>query len=408
LALGLLALGGCGKGKGATPTPPAKVDKIASEDQLNTLRLTPEAEKRIGLELTPLVREPISRVRNYGGEVMLPPGAAIIVSAPIAGTLLLPPKEPVPKIGGRVAKEQAVFLLLPLVATERAVLSPGERIRYAEARNAIATSRIDAQGQMQQAEVQVEAARIALDRAERLLRDKAGTVRAVDDAQAQMSIAQKGFDAASARKKLLDELEIEDDPQRLAPLAIAAPQAGLLRSLQAAVGEVVAAGAPLFEVMEGNPIWIRVPVYVGELADLAADKPARFWMNLSHDQSGAREAKPVDAPPTATALSSAVDIYFQVANPRNELRPAQRVDVELRLKQQPESLVVPWSAVVHDIQGGSWVYEQIEPQVYVRRRVQVKYVLEGRAVLDAAIKPGAKIVTAGVIELFGTEFGFGK
>jgi multidrug efflux pump subunit AcrA (membrane-fusion protein) len=182
----------------------------------------------------------------------------------------------------------------------------------------------------------------------------------------------------------------------------------MLRALHAAVGEVVAAGGPLFEVMDGDVVWIKVPVYAGELADIAASKPARFWMNLTHDQTGAREAQPVAAPPSATALSSAVDLYYQVPNAGNELRPGQRVDVELRLDEQPESLVVPWSAIVHDIQGGAWVYEQTAPECFVRRRVQVKYVLDGRAVLDTAIKPGAKIVTAGVIELFGTEFGFGK
>ena len=66
---------------------------------------------------------------------------------------------------------------MPLLSPERAVLTPAERVRFAEAKNAVATSRIDAVGLVQQGEVQVEAAKIVLDRAERPVREQAGTVR---------------------------------------------------------------------------------------------------------------------------------------------------------------------------------------------------------------------------------------
>ena len=80
----------------------------------------------------------------------------------------------------------------------------------------------------------------------------------------------------------------------------------------------------------------------------------------------------------------------------------------LPLKGQEESLVVPRSALVRDVLGGSWVYENTAPHSYARKRVFVERVVGDLAALTSGPKPGAKIVTDGAAELFGTEFGGSK
>ena len=95
-------------------------------------------------------------------------------------------------------------------------------------------------------------------------------------------------------------------------------------------------------------------------------------------------------------------------NAKAVLRPGQRVGVRVKLKGEETSRVVPWSAVMHDINGGTWVYEQTAPQTFVRRRVEVRYVTGDLAVLASGPAEGARIVTAGAMELFGTEFCFAK
>jgi membrane fusion protein, heavy metal efflux system len=64
--------------------------------------------------------------------------------------------------------------------------------------------------------------------------------------------------------------------------------------------------------------------------------------------------------------------------------------------------------VVYDIHGGTWVYEQVGPRRYTRRRVVVGYTVGTDAVLASGPSAGAKVVTAGVQELFGAETGFVK
>ncbi|MEQ1861480.1 MAG: efflux RND transporter periplasmic adaptor subunit, partial [Chthoniobacteraceae bacterium] len=62
----------------------------------------------------------------------------------------------------------------------------------------------------------------------------------------------------------------------------------------------------------------------------------------------------------------------------------------------------------HDIHGGQWVYENTAPQTFTRRRVVVDRVVGPDAVLASGARAGAKVVTDGAAELFGTEFGAGK
>jgi multidrug efflux pump subunit AcrA (membrane-fusion protein) len=102
-----------------------------------------------------------------------------------------------------------------------------------------------------------------------------------------------------------------------------------------------------------------------------------------------------------------VDVYYALGNENGALYPGQKLAVTLALKSRARSLVVPTTAVLYDIHGGAWVYQQMEPHVYARRRVAVDYVDGDLAVLATGPEPGSFVVTDGAVELFGTEFGVG-
>ena len=110
----------------------------------------------------------------------------------------------------------------------------------------------------------------------------------------------------------------------------------------------------------------------------------------------------------ANAAAATLDLFFELANPGLQWKPDEKVQVRMPLKQPAEALVVPWSAIVHDIHGGAWVYVKTAPQTYVRQRVEVSEVVHGLALLARGLPSGAEVVTAGTAELFGTEFGAGK
>jgi hypothetical protein len=95
--------------------------------------------------------------------------------------------------------------------------------------------------------------------------------------------------------------------------------------------------------------------------------------------------------------------YFEISSDRR-LMPGQRVQVKVA---QPDSgkpqKVVPYSAVIYDLNGGTWVYGNPEPLVFVREPVVVEYVHRDVAVLKAGPATGTPIVTVGAAELMGIE-----
>ena len=104
------ALPGCAKKEkeASTKTEPAHVARHIDESDLNTITLTERAESRLGIQLAETTMTEVRRKRTVGGEVVLPPGRMITVSAPIAGTLLAPTEGSVPAPGDLINAGQAV------------------------------------------------------------------------------------------------------------------------------------------------------------------------------------------------------------------------------------------------------------------------------------------------------------
>ncbi len=377
-----------------TPPPlPASVPKPLKEDQVNALTLSPEAVARLGLRTAPVERKAVRRSRVYGGEVTVPTGRTVIVSAPLGGALKAAAGEAA-RPGRSVRKGQPLLQLLPL-------LTP-------EGRANLAAAKIEADGQVKSAETQRAAAQIALDRARKVFESQAGSKRLVDEAQAQFDLAQKAIEAATARRDLLEKVVGEVEQGTAAPLPIVSPEEGVLRNVSALPGQTVPAGAVLFEVMDLARVWVRVPVYVGDLADVDPDADARVGELTAAAGATTRPARPVTAPPSANPLAGTVDLYYELDNKGTKYSPGQRVGVTLALKSEAESLTVPWPAVLHDIYGGTWVYEQTGERAFTRRRVVVRAVNGETAVLATGPAPGTPVVTDGAAELFGTETGFSK
>jgi membrane fusion protein, heavy metal efflux system len=394
-ALLYLALGlGPKASKSTNPlTPPATVDKIVKEDQFNHITLTPAAIDRLALKVGQVEVKSVSRVRMYGGEILVPVGRTIIVSAPLSGTLEAPQKG-ILQPGSKITKGTEVVRLLPLITPE--------------GRATIASSQVDAEGLVKNAQSQLDATKIALDRAKQLLKDQAGSQRAVDEAQAAFDLAHKTLDANTARRDLLRKIVGELGKGTASPIEIQAPQSGIVRNVSALPGQYIPSGASLFEIVDLDVVWVRVPVYVGDLSELNTKTDALIGSLTGRTGDQALVAKPILAPPTANAISGTVDLYYELDNRSSQYRPNQRVGATLPLLSETENRTVPWSAVVHDIHGGTWVYEVIGERTYNRRRVIVQFVNDNTAVLAEGPPKGTSIVIAGVAEIFGTETGYSK
>lgn len=69
--------------------------------------------------------------------------------------------------------------------------------------------------------------------------------------------------------------------------------------------------------------------------------------------------------------------------------------------------VVPYSAVIYDSHGDTWVYTSPENLVYVRAHIKVERIDRDKAILSEGPPAGTQVVTVGAALLFGTEFEVG-
>ncbi len=300
---------------------PSRVEHPVAEGELNRLVLTREAVERLGIATAKVERRKVGAVRLYGGLVLLPLGA-------------------------------------PGVLQPRPGATPEELRRLAELQ-------VTADGAVEAAAAGLEAATVALRRAEELSRESAGSGRARDEAKALRDQAVIALRTAEGQRRLLGE-----DP-----------------------GEVL-----------GKPErWISVAVPSLELAGL--DAGARAVVRVTAGAGGAAvEAEPVASVPSASAAAGTVDLHYRCAG--LGMVPGQRVMVEIAVAGSGEEvLTVPWSAVLYDAGGGSWVYEAAGGGAYRRRRVDVQRKAGVLAVLGAGPAAGVEVVTSGAAELFGAEFG---
>ncbi len=385
---------GCEQAKPAKPAaasvPPAKVEKMPGEADLTRMHLKPEAAERLGIKTAAVELREVPATRLYGGEVMIPAGGAVTVSSPLAGTLLAP-EAGVPHPGAAVKPGQVVFRLMPL-------LSP-------EARATLATTRVEAKGQVEQARTQLAQAKIQLDRAERLKRDQIGSTGALADAQAAYNVSEATLQAATSRLEALEKTIAGVEGGTIDTIEIAVESEGILKNLHATAGQKVASGSLLFDVERLDRVWIRVPVYAGDLPKIATGEVAQVSTLGAPADAEQHVARPVPAPPAGDPLAATIDLFYEAANSEGTFRPGERVSVTLPLKTPAKSLVVPREAIIRDFDGGTWVYLASEGPTYARKRVRLARMVGPYAVLQSGPEPGTQVTTLGTAELFGIEFG---
>jgi hypothetical protein len=93
----------------------------------------------------------------------------------------------------------------------------------------------------------------------------------------------------------------------------------------------------------------------------------------------------------------------------------ERLDVKTTAVQQEKAegaeggsqLVVPYSAVMYESDGDTFVYISPKDRTFVREPVEIDSIKGDKAMLKKGPAAGVNVVSIGAAELFGTEVGVG-
>lgn len=311
-------LAACDSEPAAKPPAPVKTETIAHESELLRLTLTPDAQRRLAIRTVRVGSGSAGRTRETSGEVVAP--------ATIAGGVPTGSLANLQQIGAQQAVQD---------------------------------------GEVDRTRAQARLARIALGRAQHLVQEEAGSVRARDEAAAALAAAEAAAKAAVAQRRLL--------------------------------------GPSVATLGSQRTLWVRVPVFGTDVTQIA--RGASAAVRPLGGEGAVRGARPVQAPPSANAVAGTVDLYYAIDNRDRRFRIGQRVAVALPLGGEEQGMAIPAAAILRDIHGGEWVYQKTAPDTFVRQRIEVASSDGNRAILSRGLAHGADIVTDGAAELFGTEFG---
>ena len=155
---------------------------------------------------------------------------------------------------------------------------------------------------------------------------------------------------------------------------------------------------------------VRVAVSPSELQSVATDQPARILplTRVGKGKASWLTATPADKmPPSGDAAQATLS--YAVAGMEHGLAAGQRVSVELPRKGagKPQK-IVPYSSVLYDVHGNTWVYTNPEPLKFVRHAIKVDFIEGDIAVLTDGPAVGTKVVSTGAPELYGAETGIKK
>lgn len=96
--------------------------------------------------------------------------------------------------------------------------------------------------------------------------------------------------------------------------------------------------------------------------------------------------------------------YFEPVNGDSAMKLGQQVFVRVaKAEGGDKAKIVPYSSVIYDVSGNSWLYTNPEPLVFVRHKISIDRILGNVVVLKEGPEAGTKIVSVGAAELMGIE-----
>jgi hypothetical protein len=145
----------------------------------------------------------------------------------------------------------------------------------------------------------------------------------------------------------------------------------------------------------------RISLRVAALLLLAA-------LSLAGCQRGGEDVAAVDEPAMVEPVEGSDDL-LQVTLTADA---AERIDLQTAAVRTQgegaaERTILPYSAIVYETDGETWVYTSTGGLSFVREHIAVQEIEGDRAVLSEGPSAGTEVVTVGVAELFGAEHGIG-
>lgn len=242
-----------------------------------------------------------------------------------------------------------------------------------------------------------------LDRQKELLAHGAAAVKDVESAEADYNEAAVDVQNSLQALKIyaitpqeLEEAEREGTP--ISPeLAVRAPITGTVVQKLVAPGQVIQAGSTIcFVLSDTSTVWVQGHIFDRDLPLVRiGDSVEETNSSLARTFHG--QVSYVGAMVDPNTRTTPVRIVTR--NPGDLLKKDMYLEAVIHTYTNRNVLSVPVSAILHDEENEPFVYVEVEPRQFARRRVAVGAEQNGNVEIRSGLKEGEQVVSEGSVFL---------
>ena len=256
----------------------------------------------------------------------------------------------------------------------------------------------------QHAEAEVNYARTAAARAERLVADKALAAQELERVRADLSAAEEELASARADVRRTEQdlrhygltPSPDADPNENEHVPIRAPFAGAVIERQTSPGAAVTLGEPLVVVSDLSRVWITAEVGETDLHRLSVPEPVEFRVTAWPDEVFSATLTTIGD--VINPATRRIMIRAEADNADGRLKPEMFATLRVASEAPRRYLVVP-EAAVQTLQGETVVFVEAGPGEFRRRAVTTGVVFDGDIEIREGLSAGAMVATGGAFLL---------
>jgi len=337
-----------------------------------------EQQWKILSKTEPVTKRHLVERLRVAARVRAKPGLSATISAPVSGQLVAASGQILLQPGQRVEAGQLLALLKP---------------NFSEAGAKVA----EAQAEFATAKAALDQAESAYNRTKKLAAEQAKSPRELQEVELAYQSAKARY-AAAGLLATFKQAGGTSSPDAPLLMELRAPIAGVLNSVAAGPGEVVAANQPVFTVLNPETVWIEGSIPESGVARLSKAKdaavespgePGRFTP-ITGDGRGQLLSLGLEV----DAATRTVPLIYETANREGQFRVGQNVTLHVETARVDETVAVPESALVEE--GDQLVaFVQVSGEMFEKREIKAGIRDTGFVQVLDGIKEGERVVTKG-------------
>ena len=376
-------------------SPANQAEAPAASSPAGIVKFRMEQQWLIRMKLAQAEKQSVARQIISTGRVIPAARNQAIVAPPVGGILST---GPLPRIGEQVKRGQTLAVL-----NQRPTAAESAQIAAGNAQLRIEQSRVDAERRRlaqtaNEAQVRLNQAKIEYERAQRLYERKAYSQRQLQAAEADYKAAQASYAAATQQLEALSQ----GSAPRLGGVgvptsySVRAPISGTVVKVSKAMGEQVAPGEAIVEIINLETVWVEAPIFERDLSYLS--KQAKPIFTTQAYPGVEFSGTIVDIGAVINEQSRAATVVFEVPNRDRTLRIGMQANVRLDAGETSDALIIPKEAVLEN-EGKKIVYVLVSGEEFQRRDVTLGDEYGGKVAVVKGLEAGERVVTQGALQL---------